>query len=276
MKKFYGSIVTGLALLTIATPIANTTIVKAAENDNTNAITQSGNDGELALNAQLQRVQDESNSGKYNPAQIKTLTNMSLDLYDQEDRSSDNQKMVMAQNLKDYLDKGIVGYTVDAWGSSDPVNVNDDNDYVSPKYYTYFTFKGINEPEVQKLDFPGYTVVDKNGTPSDGRVKMWLDDNYELHVDSNYTKNVYGDEEVMVVRNGEKANISNTITAPIEFSTTVTTTRLARLYKLNGDLITNRMLGANTAWYSDKYTTINGERMYRVATDEWVRATDII
>ncbi|MGQ2374118.1 SLAP domain-containing protein [Companilactobacillus zhachilii] len=47
-----------------------------------------------------------------------------------------------------------------------------------------------------------------------------------------------------------------------------------RLYKLTGDLITDRELARATDWKVDKIAFINGSKYYRVATDEWVKADD--
>lgn len=49
----------------------------------------------------------------------------------------------------------------------------------------------------------------------------------------------------------------------------------ARLYTASGNLVQNRSLAKNTAWVTDKSATINGQTMYRVATNEWVRAADL-
>lgn len=38
--------------------------------------------------------------------------------------------------------------------------------------------------------------------------------------------------------------------------------------------ITDRKLSANSDWFSDRYTYINGQKYYRVATNEWVSAQD--
>lgn len=57
--------------------------------------------------------------------------------------------------------------------------------------------------------------------------------------------------------------------------TVVDTSRQAGLYTSTGKAITNRGLAANTPWYTDQSATINGQKMYRVATDEWVASSDI-
>ncbi|WP_195701504.1 SLAP domain-containing protein [Companilactobacillus futsaii] len=47
------------------------------------------------------------------------------------------------------------------------------------------------------------------------------------------------------------------------------------LYDINGKKSNLRALASGSAWFSDKVATINGEKMYRVATNEWVKASDV-
>lgn len=58
---------------------------------------------------------------------------------------------------------------------------------------------------------------------------------------------------------------------------TITTTKgsFKKLYTTRGKAVGNRGLGANSSWLTDKAATINGETMYRVATNEWIKASDI-
>lgn len=49
----------------------------------------------------------------------------------------------------------------------------------------------------------------------------------------------------------------------------------ARLYDHNAQLITDRALGPDTEWYSDRLITLNHKSYYRVATDEFVAASDV-
>ncbi|KRN97703.1 SLAP domain-containing protein [Companilactobacillus kimchiensis] len=55
----------------------------------------------------------------------------------------------------------------------------------------------------------------------------------------------------------------------------VTTKNQATLYTEKGVKSVNRALAANTPWYTDRSAIINGQKMYRVSTDEWVSADDI-
>lgn len=65
--------------------------------------------------------------------------------------------------------------------------------------------------------------------------------------------------------------------APIMHKGIVTTTNgsYKRLYTLEGKMITNRAISGSSKWYTDQYATVNGEKMYRVATNEWVKASDV-
>jgi len=49
---------------------------------------------------------------------------------------------------------------------------------------------------------------------------------------------------------------------------------IAYLTKFDGTAVKNRALAPRTPWYTDETAIINGVTMYRVATNEWVKATD--
>ncbi|CAJ1201059.1 hypothetical protein CPR19088_GLDEOEPO_00838 [Companilactobacillus paralimentarius] len=66
-------------------------------------------------------------------------------------------------------------------------------------------------------------------------------------------------------------NVNNADAATVA---TVHSGVVARLYASNGNLITNRALSPNSAWAVGKTATINGETMYQVATNEYLRAQD--
>ncbi|WP_125590108.1 SLAP domain-containing protein [Companilactobacillus jidongensis] len=62
------------------------------------------------------------------------------------------------------------------------------------------------------------------------------------------------------------------------FNKTITTSGNSpkRLYTAKGQLIGNRALAPNTPWFSDTALTTNGQTLYRVATNEWVNANDLV
>lgn len=55
----------------------------------------------------------------------------------------------------------------------------------------------------------------------------------------------------------------------------ITTNKQTTLYNSKGERITNRVLGTDTAWRTDRTAQINGQTMYRVATNEWLAAKDV-
>lgn len=59
-------------------------------------------------------------------------------------------------------------------------------------------------------------------------------------------------------------------------SATITTNAgsIKALYTTDGSK-SSRSLAANTSWYTDRTTTINGASMYRVSTNEWINSTDV-
>lgn len=57
-------------------------------------------------------------------------------------------------------------------------------------------------------------------------------------------------------------------------TTSVALTTSTPIYNSKGESI-GTTLSANTSWRTDSYATINGEKMYRVATDEWIPASSL-
>ncbi|MQS97471.1 SLAP domain-containing protein [Companilactobacillus halodurans] len=47
------------------------------------------------------------------------------------------------------------------------------------------------------------------------------------------------------------------------------------LFDENGKQISNRAIAGNSSWFTDRTATINGIKMYHVATNEWLRASDV-
>lgn len=57
-------------------------------------------------------------------------------------------------------------------------------------------------------------------------------------------------------------------------TTSVGITSSTPIYNSKGESI-GTTLPANTSWRTDSYATINGEKMYRIATDEWIPASSL-
>lgn len=273
-KSLYGPIVMGMAALMVATPVLSATTVKADTTDNS-AITQSSTDGEVAFRTQVSRLDKLMYSGNYSSAQQLTLQTVENAYYRKQDVTDNRQMMKLANDLKAYLDKDDIGYSVSPSSFFISDNVNGGfHDYVEAD--TVFTFDTLNKPQTQQLSFHGYTILDNNGNPSDGKISMWLDSDYQLHVDPNFTQSSEPLYEINVLKNGDTNPLLNRNTGKwTNNKSTVTTSHMAYLYKLNGKAVKNRALAGHTAWFTDRYATINGVKMYRVATDEWVQESDL-
>ena len=75
-------------------------------------------------------------------------------------------------------------------------------------------------------------------------------------------------------RGGSSSAIGDRITVK-KNQNIATTTSSVKLYNNKGNLLTGRALGIDTAWYSDEEYTIGGVMYYRVATDEFAKASDV-
>lgn len=96
--------------------------------------------------------------------------------------------------------------------------------------------------------------------------------NYELvnSKDATIKFDNYGNKDINVYVKKTKSTIIK-----IEDIVTTKEGEYKRLYTIDGKLIKSRGLAANTKWYTDQKITVGGDLMYRVATNEWVKATDI-
>lgn len=112
------------------------------------------------------------------------------------------------------------------------------------------------------------TLFDGNGSKLTNRVlggnSLWRADKLMSLDGVNYLR--VATNEWVKLDNGLEVN-------PLK--QTITTNKQAHLYTGKGKLITNRVLGNNTAWLTDQSATIDGQTMYRVATNEWLSANDI-
>ena len=275
MKKIYGPIIVGMAAFLAAAPVITTTVVKA-DNTNNSAVTQSTTTASDALLEQLWRISQMEYSDKYDAAQRLTLTTMNAK-YSQQLGSSDAHILQVTQQLKAYLDKGDIGYSVNANTNVQGYDINHANIGMPAIDHDYdvYTFDALNKPQTQQLVFDGYTVLDNSGNTSDGKVSMWLDSNEKLHMDPNFGTYMYESYDVNLLKNGDSYNTKVTSSKWTKISSTVTTDRMALLYTYEGKVVGNRALAGHSSWFTDRYATINGEKMYRVATNEWVRAYDV-
>lgn len=281
MKKYYGPIVMGLAILMAAAPVVTATTVKADVNNNA-PVTQSSYDDKYAgvnkFDALQSRIIDIVDSGKYSDAQNRTLDNMEQHIVNSMTDHSDAQIMQMTNQLEAYVNKGDIAYSIDPTYLVEARDVDSHNyssAYVDSN--TDYVFDALNKKQTQQIVVPGFTVLDNNGNATDGKVTMWLDSQQNLHIDPNFTTSSYDSSTkyISVLKNGDPYNPKKTSSAWTANKSVVTTSHMSYLFTYEGKAVGNRALGAHSAWFTDRYATINGEKMYRVATNEWVRASDV-
>lgn len=111
-------------------------------------------------------------------------------------------------------------------------------------------------------------LYSENGTLLDSRA---LGGNSSWHADKLLILNGVS---YLRVATGEFAKLNDGLEVT-PLSQSVITANESRLYTATGELVGNRALGKNTAWRTDKSAIINGQKMYRVATNEWLRAVDV-
>ncbi|WP_125567390.1 SLAP domain-containing protein [Companilactobacillus insicii] len=63
--------------------------------------------------------------------------------------------------------------------------------------------------------------------------------------------------------------------SPVNMTVTTHADKYTNLYNAKGELVTNRSLLNNSSWKVDSVTYINGDKYYRVATNEFVKASDV-
>lgn len=126
------------------------------------------------------------------------------------------------------------------------------------------------------------TFVDQNSKALVGYKQVTGKDSFSTKIEAPKGYAFVNDKDATIKfdKKGNKdINVSVKLmtTDPIKSENVVTTNSgsYKNLYTLEGKMITSRALGANSKWYTDQYAIINGTKMYRVATNEWVKASDV-
>lgn len=84
------------------------------------------------------------------------------------------------------------------------------------------------------------------------------------------------DSDGNTVSGSDNTNTDNSGVQKADRSTVTTIDgNIIFLYTKDGELITTRGLGGNTSWRTDQMITVKGEKMYRVATNEWLKVSEL-
>ena len=162
--------------------------------------------------------------------------------------------------------KAPTGY---AFVNADDINYTIDKDIPTSTVY------------VQKSDQTVDNIV--SGYPHNGNIKIYdgngkLNDDVVLSEGSSWiidkTVTINGAEYYRVATN-EYVKASDVYKyTPLQTVAVTNGTNVTPVYNSKGQLIIDRALDVNTPWYTDRSATIRGKKMYRVATDGWIKASD--
>ncbi len=134
------------------------------------------------------------------------------------------------------------------------------------KSYQYFaksiSIRTYNDSNKNIISAEGNMISDRLLAANSG----WLSDRTIQLNNSTYYR----------VATNEFVNTSDAyIYQPIRAILTTRNIKRVNLYTAKGDLISNRSLGAKTRWLTDSIVYINNVKYYRVATNEFVKASDV-
>lgn len=145
---------------------------------------------------------------------------------------------------------------------TNPSNPSKNGSYAVQKVRITFVDKNTNElvgnlqlnglaTHAKKIEAPkNYELVNAK----DADIKFDTKGNKDLKISVRKTKSaITKSEGIVTTNNGE----------------------YKRLYTIDGKMVGNRALAAGTKWYTDQQITVGGDLMYRVATNEWVKASDV-
>ncbi|WP_334341899.1 SLAP domain-containing protein [Companilactobacillus sp. HBUAS56275] len=175
----------------------------------------------------------------------------------------------------------IKGYTNSSDGTYN-IELEDGNVYVLNSL-AYVPANAATANENKKFGIPYSTTitltktaytVDDTGLPI---TKPGTKDFVTLPTGSTWKvdREMFRDDGEVYYRVGKNMWIDNRAGSEKSHLGVVTTKNQAALFTKDGSKISNRVLGANTAWLTDQTATINGQTMYRVATNEWLASRDV-
>lgn len=177
------------------------------------------------------------------------------------------------------------------------IDTNRDVEYVIVKIKKISTINNPTKPSIKpsvkpskRPSAPRYTIqrvritfVDQNSKDLVGYKQVTGKASFSTKIEApkGYSFTNAKDATIKFDKKGNKdikIFVKKMTSAPVKHEDIITTTNgsYKRLYTLEGKMITNRALSVNSKWYTDQYATVNGEKMYRVATNEWVKASDVL
>ena len=172
------------------------------------------------------------------------------------------------------------GYTTD--NSSITLQSNGNTQIVTVKKTTdgITPFKGVVTIASNKNYAPLYTSKGEVGTRALIKGSEWQTNNKMILKGVTYyqvsTTEWLKAEDISNIKASTDTNTDNSGVQKADRSTVTTIDgNIIFLYTKDGELITTRGLGGNTSWKTDQMITVKGEKMYRVATNEWLKVSEL-
>ena len=164
--------------------------------------------------------------------------------------------------------------TLQTEGNTQFVTVTKDASGITP-------FKGVVRINTKGDFAPLYTVTGGDGTRGLKNNTDWQTNNKLVLDDVTYyqvsTTEWVKASDITVVSHDEDNTTTDDSSVQKADKTQVTTkNKTTSLYTKENKEIESRGLAANTPWATDQMITVNNVKLYRVATNEWVRASDIL
>jgi len=164
--------------------------------------------------------------------------------------------------------------TLQTEGNTQFVTVTKDASGITP-------FKGVVRINTKGDFAPLYTVTGGDGTRGLKNDSEWQTNNKLVLDDVTYyqvsTTEWVKASDITVVSHDEDNTTTDDSSVQKADKTQVTTkNKTTSLYTKENKEIESRGLAANTPWATDQMITVNNVKLYRVATNEWVRASDIL
>ncbi|CAJ1201627.1 SLAP domain-containing protein [Companilactobacillus nantensis] len=162
--------------------------------------------------------------------------------------------------------------TLQSDGNTQFITVTKNVEGITP--FTATVRVGSSATTLYKVD--GKELTDRLlGPNSDWKTANKLVLNGKAYYQVATTEWVPADKVTVVSQTDNNTDTNSTVEKADRKTVTTKNVSYTPLYDGNGKAVTNRGLGASSAWATDQMQTINNVKYYRVATNEWLKASDL-
>jgi len=162
--------------------------------------------------------------------------------------------------------------TLQSDGNTQMIAVTKNVEGITP--FTATVRVGSNPTTLYTVD--GKAITNRQLAPkSDWKTANKLVLNGKAYYQVATTEWVPADKVTVVSQTNENTDTNSTAEKADRKTVTTKNVDYTPLYDGNGKQVSNRGLGKSSAWATDQMQTINNVKYYRVATNEWLKASDI-